>query len=63
MSAKKCHKQYLQYLSQVKHKKKKNNVSYSFVNNFQQSDTCLPHTRVQVGLLHEAVLLSQPGNF
>ncbi len=29
-----------------------------FVYNVHQSDTCLPETRVQVGVLHQAGLLS-----
>ena len=36
------------------------NVSFCFVYNVRQSDI---QTSVQVGVLHQAGLLSQPGNF
>ncbi len=34
------------------------NVSFGFIHNVHQSDTCPPETRVQVGVLHQAALLS-----
>ncbi len=34
------------------------NVSFGFLYNVRQSDSCLPETRVQVGVWHQAGLLS-----
>lgn len=39
------------------------NVSVSFVCDVRQSGTCLPETRVQVGVMHQAGLLIWQDNF